>query len=172
MKLSYLQRCEWTQSVILSGANQKEKNHILTHIHETQKNGMDKPICRKGIETQMQRMNVWAWRWDADGMSQEIGIDVCALPCIKQLASGNLLYSTGSSARCSAVVQMGRRRPKREVMVVQLLSRVQPCDPMHCSLPDSSVNGILQSRILGWVAISSVCLCVCVCVCVCVCKQS
>ena len=26
------------------------------------------------------------------------------------------------------------------------------CDPMDCSLPDSSVYGILQARILEWVA--------------------
>ena len=29
------------------------------------------------------------------------------------------------------------------------------CDPMDCSSPDSSVRGILQARILEWVAISS-----------------
>ena len=29
------------------------------------------------------------------------------------------------------------------------------CDPMDCSLPDSSVHGILQARILEWVAMSS-----------------
>ena len=28
------------------------------------------------------------------------------------------------------------------------------CDPMHCSPPGSSVHGILQARILEWVAIS------------------
>ena len=28
------------------------------------------------------------------------------------------------------------------------------CDPMDCSLPGSSVRGILQARILEWVAIS------------------
>ena len=28
------------------------------------------------------------------------------------------------------------------------------CDPMDCSPPDSSVHGILQTRILEWVAIS------------------
>ena len=28
------------------------------------------------------------------------------------------------------------------------------CDPMVCSLPGSSVHGILQARILKWVAIS------------------
>ena len=29
------------------------------------------------------------------------------------------------------------------------------CNLMHCSLPDSSVHGIVQARILEWVAISS-----------------
>ena len=28
------------------------------------------------------------------------------------------------------------------------------CDPMDCSLPDSSVHGIFQARVLEWVAIS------------------
>ena len=28
------------------------------------------------------------------------------------------------------------------------------CDPIDCSLPSSSVHGILQARILEWVAIS------------------
>ena len=35
----------------------------------------------------------------------------------------------------------------------QSLSRVGLCDPMDCSLPGSSVHGILQARILEWVAI-------------------
>ena len=29
------------------------------------------------------------------------------------------------------------------------------CDPVDCSLPGSSVHGILQARILKWVAMSS-----------------
>ena len=37
------------------------------------------------------------------GMNWEIGIPVCALPCVKWIPGGNLLYSTGSSARCSVV---------------------------------------------------------------------
>ena len=28
------------------------------------------------------------------------------------------------------------------------------CDPMNCSLPGSSLHGILQARVLEWVAIS------------------
>ena len=38
-----------------------------------------------------------------------------------------------------------------KVLVTQLCLTL--CDPMDCSLPDSSVPGILQARILEWVAI-------------------
>ena len=34
------------------------------------------------------------------------------------------------------------------------LSRVQLCSPMDCSPPGSSIHGILQARVLEWVAIS------------------
>ena len=37
--------------------------------------------------------------------------------------------------------------------VCQSLSYLPLCDPMDCSLPDSSVHGILQARILEWAAI-------------------
>ena len=39
-------------------------------------------------------------------------------------------------------------------MHAQSLSHVRLCNPMDCSLPDSSVHGIFQVRILEWVAIS------------------
>ena len=35
-----------------------------------------------------------------------------------------------------------------------LQSCLTPCDAMRCSLPGSSIHGILQARTLGWVAIS------------------
>ena len=38
-------------------------------------------------------------------------------------------------------------------MKVKSLSCVWLCDPMDCNLPGSSIHGILQARILGWVAI-------------------
>ena len=38
-----------------------------------------------------------------------------------------------------------------KVLVTQ--SCLTLCDPMDCSLPGSSVHGILQARILEWVAI-------------------
>ena len=49
------------EPVIQSAVNQKKKNkyHILTYIYEIQKNSTDEPICRAGVETQMQRMVMW-----------------------------------------------------------------------------------------------------------------
>ena len=40
-----------------------------------------------------------------------------------------------------------------EVKVLVAQSCLTFCDPMNCSLPGSSVRGILQARILEWVAI-------------------
>ena len=40
------------------------------------------------------------------------------------------------------------------VVAKLLQSCLTLCDPMNCSLPGSSVHGILQARILKWVAIS------------------
>ena len=41
------------------------------------------------------------------------------------------------------------------IQCVCVCCRVRLCDPMDCSPPGSSVHGILQARILVWVAISS-----------------
>ena len=46
----------------------------------------------------------------------------------------------------------GNDEEKEEVLVIQ--SCLTLCDPMDYSLPGSSVHGILQARILEWVAIS------------------
>ena len=43
----------------------------------------------------------------------------------------------------------------RSMCVLPLQSCVSLCDPMNCSPEGSSVHGILQARILKWVAISS-----------------
>ena len=43
-------------------------------------------------------------------------------------------------------------REKSESEVAQSCQTL--CDPMDCSLPGFSIHGILQARILEWVAIS------------------
>ena len=56
-------------------------------------------------------------------------------------------------------LKSGSARPSEYVHACvcdQLLSRVWLfCDPRDCSLPDSSVHGVFQARILDWVAMSS-----------------
>ena len=37
---------------------------------------------------------------------------------------------------------------------IRIVSHVQLCDPVDYSLPGSSLHGILQARVLEWVAIS------------------
>ena len=43
----------------------------------------------------------------------------------------------------------------RSVLCLVVQSCPTLCDPMNCSLPGSSVHGILQARILEWVAMPS-----------------
>ena len=99
------------ETVIQSEVSQKEKNKycILTHICGIQKNGTDEPISRAGIETQTQRMNTWTLGREGEGGTNwEIMCQyIYTLPCVKQIASGNMLYSAGSSAWCFVMTQMG-----------------------------------------------------------------
>ena len=44
------------------------------------------------------------WTW---GINWVIGTDLHTIPCVKQSASKNLLYSIGNSAQCSVVTQRG-----------------------------------------------------------------
>ena len=47
-----------------------------------------------------------------------------------------------------------RDSPSFLLLLLSRFSRVQLCDPIDSSPPGSSVSGILQTRILEWVAIS------------------
>ena len=53
----------WTnlKPVIQNEVSQKEKDkyHILMHIHEIQKDSTDEPIYRAAIEMQTQRTDLW-----------------------------------------------------------------------------------------------------------------
>ena len=60
--------------------------------------------------------------------------------------------------RAGAKWRVRRAEPDAEVLLLVCSvtqSRLTLCDPVDCSLPGSSVHGILQARILEWVAISS-----------------
>ena len=42
----------------------------------------------------------------------------------------------------------------QELLDIQAGFRKEPDEPMDCSLPDSSVHGIFQARVLEWGAIA------------------
>ena len=50
-------------------------------------------------------------------------------------------------------IQLGERWPCLRAKLLQSYPTL--CDPIDCSLPDSSVHGILQARTLEWMAMSS-----------------
>ena len=71
-------------------------------------------------------------------------------------AQGSLLCSF-MVVWASLVAQMVKNLPamQEKVKVLVTQSCLTLCDPMDCSPPGSSVPGILQARILDWVAMRS-----------------
>ena len=60
---SVLMRWMNLDPIIQNEVSQKEKNkyHILRHIHGIQKDGTDEPICSAIMEMQTQRTDLWTW---------------------------------------------------------------------------------------------------------------
>ena len=46
-------------------------------------------------------MDIWTQWWLRGGRNWEIRTDACALPCMKKITGGNMLYSAGSTTQCS-----------------------------------------------------------------------
>ena len=77
-------------------------------------------------------------------MSWEIGTDVDALLCVKQIASGSLLYSAGSSAQlCDDLEgwdEGGERKPKRKNICVHV------ADSLCCTAETNHIATISQLK--------------------------
>ena len=98
---SVLMKWMHLEPIIQSEINQKEKTKYptLTHIYEIQKDGPNEPICRAAMEKQTQKTDLWTWgSGDREGgMNGESSKAMCTPPYEKQIASGNLLFGSGSS---------------------------------------------------------------------------
>ena len=70
----------------------------------------------------------------------------------------HLLEKEGKCAICVNLLQKLETTRNLELVMIVKVSAAQLCltlcDPMDCSPPGSSVHGILQTRMLEWVAIS------------------
>ena len=64
----------------------------------------------------------------------------------------NILQSTSKRLLITVKIVLKNKEEKKESEVAQ--SCLTLCDPMDSSLPGSSLHGILQARVLEWVAIS------------------
>ena len=71
--------------------------------------------------------------------------------------SVNTVGQAGLEGGVSASCFLGHQRESgvSRVCVLSRFSHVRLCNPMGCRLPGCSVHGILQSRILEWVAMAS-----------------
>ena len=58
---------------------------------------IDEPICGAEIKMQMQRMDLWTWRGKRRVERVEKVVWKHELPCVKQIAGGNLRYNARSS---------------------------------------------------------------------------
>ena len=94
------------ESVIQNEVIQKEKNKycIVMHIYGIQKNGIIESICRAARDPDIENRFVDTVGEGESGRNGESSTEICTLPYIKQRASGNLLYDTGSSSQCSVII--------------------------------------------------------------------
>ena len=83
---------------------QKENSIYINAYIWNLDSGTDEPTCRAGREMQTERMDLGhsrGWRgWDK-WRKQQIQIETYTLPCVKQIASGNMLYDTRTQTQCS-----------------------------------------------------------------------
>ena len=81
----------------------------------------------------------------------------CFCPCLPTyMARGVLLKSSQIMSFFSPQLTESRPTSSQWSMYAKSLqSRPTLCNPMDCSLPGSSAHGILQARVLEWVAMPS-----------------
>ena len=74
------------EPIIQSEVSQEEKDkyHILKHIHGIQKNGTEEFICSAAVEKQTQRTDLWTWERGGEGemhgeSNMETYITICKI---------------------------------------------------------------------------------------------
>ena len=83
------------------------------------------------------------------------------MSCFRGLLSMSLIFTPGAIHSMqligsgSGIQARELQQPPRCVHAKLLQSRPTLCDPMDCSLPGFSVHGVLQARILEWIAMLS-----------------
>ena len=124
------------------------------------------PTCSsKGMAECLSQQGVWrrgeVWRRCVGTHLLDVYLAHFAVPSMQALTclsiqqtipeiSASMTHSLQVRKR-STLLAVVSRFPKVKVLVAQSCPTL--CDPMDCSLPGSSAHGVLQARILDWVAI-------------------
>ena len=106
---------------------------------------------------------LWVWKWPTIQTKECVLVElIVGLQFLQSLCPTNHFFNGVIMLSCLFKASI-RRRDEANVIVqvfnalcVYSVTQLCPtlCDPMNCSPPRSSVHGILQARILEWVAIS------------------
>lgn len=72
-----------------SVTTEENKYRMCLHV------GTDEPICRAEIEMHVWRTDLWAQQVE-EGQRIDSSIAIYTLLCVKQIAGGKLLFSTGA----------------------------------------------------------------------------
>ena len=103
-----------------------------------------------GLKLHIQKMKIMAsgpiTSWQIDGDTIETVTDFI-LGSSKIIADGDCTHEI---KRC---LLLGRKAMTNLVCVLVVQSCLTLCNPMYCSLSGSSIYGILQARILKWIAV-------------------
>ena len=110
-------------------------------------------------QQQAQRTDPWLPRGRGQGRAgREFGVNRCKLLYGEWINNKVLLSSTGNDIQSLATPYNGRDYTHVCIVCVcahSLQSWPTLCDPVDCSPPGSCVHGLLQARILEWVAMPS-----------------
>ena len=96
--------------------------------------------------------------WEAGRAWHCFDLGMSEWKCPKDSPTGLLSARTGQSAPRVGrqVTAVPHRDPGQTVLVCSVAQSCPTlCNRMDCSLPDSSIRGILQTRILEWLAMPS-----------------
>ena len=108
-----------------------------------------------GLKLNIQKTKIMAsgfiTSWEIDGETVETVADFIFLGS-KITADGDCSHEIKKHLLLGRKAMTNLKWKKSESEVAQSCPTL--CDPMDCSLPGSSVHGILQARILEWVTIS------------------
>ena len=118
------------EPVIQSEVSQKNKYQILMHIYGIQKDGTDYLHGSSGDVVIENRLVDTEWEGKG-GTNGKSSMETFILPYVKQIASGNLLYDSGSSNQCCVAIQrdgmgweMGGRFQRKGIYVYLWLIHV------------------------------------------------